>query len=208
MSVVVPSELFFISHAVAFQAAAPPPWRIQFMTPNIPRLTGYDVEDFLSGQKTLADIIHPLDHGRIGAVFAEDRTPFRIDDVRFLDHGGAERRGGIQGIILRNAEGRPQGLLGWIEEGRSPQADLAAVSAVLDSVDALVTIADMETHDVLFMNSTARAVFGEGLGRKCWQLYQPQLSGPCPFCREHALLDVAGQPLNGVVWEQQSQLTG
>lgn len=76
--------------------------------------------------------------------------------------------------------------------------------AILNHLDVLVYVADLETHDLLFINDYGRKLYGEPDGKKCWQLLQSDQSGPCGFCNNALLLDVDGEP-NGVhVWEFQN----
>lgn len=79
--------------------------------------------------------------------------------------------------------------------------DKAAVETVLDSLDALVYVADMQTHELLFVNAYGRRVWGEPGERKCWQFLQAAQSGPCSFCTNPKLLDEQGQPTGTLVWE-------
>jgi len=79
---------------------------------------------------------------------------------------------------------------------------------VLDSLDAIVYVADMTTHEVLFVNRYTRDLFGEAVGRVCWQVFQDGQSGPCAFCSNDRLLDADGQPIGVVVWEIQNTANG
>jgi PAS domain S-box-containing protein len=72
---------------------------------------------------------------------------------------------------------------------------------VLDGLDANVYVADMETHEVLFVNRSAREFFGDIVGRKCWQTIQTGQSGPCAFCTNARLVDGEGRPTGSCAWE-------
>jgi PAS domain S-box-containing protein len=74
-------------------------------------------------------------------------------------------------------------------------------SEVLNSFDALVYVVDMTTHEVLFVNRYGREVLGDLEGDICWRMIQPGQTGPCDFCTNDCLLDAAGKPTSGVVWE-------
>lgn len=76
----------------------------------------------------------------------------------------------------------------------------AILATVLDSLDALVYVADMETHELLFLNKYAQESFGNVTGRLCWQELHPGQDGPCPFCTNSRLC-VDGQPGEPVIWE-------
>lgn len=79
--------------------------------------------------------------------------------------------------------------------------DRMAIETVLDSLDALVYVADMNTHELLFLNAYGRTVWGDADGRKCWQVLQSGQTGPCSFCNNALLLDPHGKPSGVQVWE-------
>ncbi|MBI5557846.1 MAG: sensor domain-containing diguanylate cyclase [Deltaproteobacteria bacterium] len=79
--------------------------------------------------------------------------------------------------------------------------------AVLDSIDAIVYVADMQTHELLFVNKFAREIFGDIRGEICWQTLQAGQSGPCSFCTNDKLVDAAGLPLT-CRWEFRNTIDG
>lgn len=79
---------------------------------------------------------------------------------------------------------------------------------LLDSLDAVVYAADMQTHELLFMNAAARTISGGDVGDKCWQVMQSGQSGPCAFCSNDKLLDGQGFPAEPYVWEFQNTVDG
>ncbi|MEW6520547.1 MAG: diguanylate cyclase [Thermodesulfobacteriota bacterium] len=66
--------------------------------------------------------------------------------------------------------------------------------AVLDSIDAIVYLADMQTGELLFVNKYAKEIFGDITGGICWQTLQAGQSAPCPFCTNDQLINAAGEP--------------
>ncbi len=80
----------------------------------------------------------------------------------------------------------------------------AILATVLDSLDALVYVADMETHELLFLNKFARETFGNVTGKLCWQALQSSQSGPCASCTNNRLLRQDGQPGEPVIREFQN----
>ncbi|MCA1743443.1 MAG: PAS domain-containing protein [Desulfovibrionales bacterium] len=72
---------------------------------------------------------------------------------------------------------------------------------VLDSIDALIYVADMQTHELLFMNKHGQKLFGDVAGKKCWQVLQTGKNGPCSFCTNEKLLDSAGNSTGVHTWE-------
>lgn len=86
------------------------------------------------------------------------------------------------------------------------QAKTKQLETVLNSIDSLVYVADMETHDLLFINDYARKM-GLTPRQKCWQTLQKDMAGPCPFCTNDKLVDAQGRPTGVHVWEFQNTLT-
>lgn len=76
---------------------------------------------------------------------------------------------------------------------------------VLNSMDAIIYVADMQTHEILFANQNMKDSFGDHVvGRKCWEVIHGYSKGPCQFCTNERLLDENGM-LRGVCrWEYKS----
>jgi len=79
---------------------------------------------------------------------------------------------------------------------------------LMDSLDALVYVADMDTHEILFVNEIVKKRFGDITGKICWQSIQQGQSGPCPFCTNKYLLNGEGRPAKVYSWESQNSVTG
>ncbi len=79
-----------------------------------------------------------------------------------------------------------------------------AVSIILNNLDALVYVADMQTHELLYLNDYGRQRFGAPDGRCCWEILQQGQPGPCAFCTNPRLVDEQGQANGVYVWEFQN----
>ncbi|WP_456473243.1 ATP-binding protein [Desulfolithobacter sp.] len=79
---------------------------------------------------------------------------------------------------------------------------------VMDSLDALVYVADMETYEILFINRFGTRIWGDITGTICWQTLQSGQDGPCEFCTNKYLLNEDGTPGPTHVWEHQNLSTG
>jgi PAS domain S-box-containing protein len=80
--------------------------------------------------------------------------------------------------------------------------------AVMDSMDAAVYVADVETYEILYGNKYVRDLYGEVVGNTCWQVLQDGQSGPCDFCTKERLLTPDGEPAGVNVREYQKEDTG
>ncbi|HWQ67209.1 MAG TPA: PAS domain S-box protein [Methanospirillum sp.] len=83
----------------------------------------------------------------------------------------------------------------------------AQLYTILDSIDALVYVADMKNHDLLFINRRGRSKFGDITGKKCYKSIQNNQEGPCSFCTNHLLIDKSG-PTGVHRWEYQNTRNG
>jgi PAS domain S-box-containing protein len=75
---------------------------------------------------------------------------------------------------------------------------------VLDSMEAIVYVADMQSYEVLFANRYAEKLFGHITGKTCWQVLQSGMTGPCPFCKNKELLTPGGKATDTILWELQN----
>ena len=75
---------------------------------------------------------------------------------------------------------------------------------VLDSLEAIVYVADMQSHEVLFANRYTEKLFGHITGKTCWQVLQSDMTAPCPFCKKNKLIDSNGKPKDTIHWEMQN----
>ena len=81
------------------------------------------------------------------------------------------------------------------------------LTTVVDSMDALVYIADMDTYEILFINEYGRRIHGNIAGQICWKAIQGQ-DEPCWFCTNDKLIDKDGNPTGVYAWEYQNILNG
>ncbi len=84
----------------------------------------------------------------------------------------------------------------------------AALITILDSLDAIVYVADMNNHNILYINEYTRRIFGNIEGKLCWQALQVDQSGPCSFCSNDKLLTRGGKPAGVYHWEYQNTRNG
>ena len=75
---------------------------------------------------------------------------------------------------------------------------------VLDSLEAFVYVADMQSYEILFANRYAEKFFGHITGKTCWKVLQSGMTGPCPFCNNNKLVTPAGKPKDTILWEIQN----
>lgn len=89
----------------------------------------------------------------------------------------------------------------YIEETKS------MLYSILDSIDAIVYVADMETYELLYLNRLGRSLFGGVIGQKCYEHLHCAEPYPCPFCTNHLLVK-DGKPTGVHRWEHKNPVTG
>jgi PAS domain S-box-containing protein len=189
--------------------------RLVMMNPAGLRMIEAESLDQVRGQK-----VYPL-------VSPEYRNQFREMVKRVLD--GEEGHlvfeiTGLKGnrcwletnsVPLRDASGTIIGLLGVTRDiTRNKKAEEELIQSherfktIMDSIDSVVYVADMETYELLYLNEYSKKIFGDGVGKKCWQILQKDQNGPCDFCTNKYLLNDDGAPGKPYEWEFQNTQNG
>ena len=79
---------------------------------------------------------------------------------------------------------------------------------VLNSIDATIYVADMDTHEILFVNQNMIESFGRDMtGEICYAAFR-NVSEPCALCTNAKLLDREGKPSGVQVWQDKNPITG
>jgi PAS domain S-box-containing protein len=88
------------------------------------------------------------------------------------------------------------------------QESFETLVTVLDSTDADIYVADLETYEVLFANKHKLDTFGarDPVGKPCWEVFRNSC-GPCSHCNNDRLLDEEGNPTGVHVWEGRNSVT-
>jgi PAS domain S-box-containing protein len=83
-----------------------------------------------------------------------------------------------------------------------------ALDTILGNVDAAIYVADMDTHEILYANKYVTDIFGDVVGKICWQVLQSGQSGTCDFCTNDKLVDSRGESTGTYAWEFQNTING
>lgn len=76
--------------------------------------------------------------------------------------------------------------------------------ALLDGIDDIVYVADPDTFEILYFNRTARDIWGNATGEKCYKVLQNR-DEPCPFCTNDKIF--GKNEGKAYVWEFQNEVT-
>lgn len=82
------------------------------------------------------------------------------------------------------------------------------LTTIFDSVNAVIYVADLTTHEILYLNRFGAALFGQDWqGKRCCEILQAGEADPCSFCTGESLV-ANGEPQQGYAWEFQNSVTG
>ena len=203
---------------MAFSVENNPERTLHFVSDGGLDLTGYTPNELLGpDHSSLAALIHPEDRERVVSLArhaASCGRPYEAE-YRLLHANGTER------IVLERATGVTsrfldktvlEGFVTDITERKNAALQIMQshqqLLTILDSIEAHIFVADMETHEVLFVNRKMKEAFGSTLtGNVCYTSFQRQ-DTPCPFCTSHQLLDGHGEPGPVIQWENLNPVTG
>ena len=80
--------------------------------------------------------------------------------------------------------------------------------AILNGIESTIYVADINTHEILFMNDYMKKLFKEDLtGGICWKAFRHQ-DRPCRHCTNRFLLDGDKNPTGIHLWEDKHPITG
>ena len=80
--------------------------------------------------------------------------------------------------------------------------------AIMDGIEGAVYVADMQTYNLLHVNSYVEKHFGKNLvGKKCYEVLRERHDKPCAFCTNDRLL-VNGKPGPPIIWDYYNNKTG
>ncbi len=166
----------------------------------------FPIAEKYGGLLVLQDITAPLRDRRL---FIIQTSLFALIllaiTMAFLFYSFGELIGKLE-IARRHQEKLLDKLRTEIRERRRTEERLVSANdrftTVMENLGAAVFAIDLATHEVLFANKFVRRVFGEAVGKACWQIFMDGQSGPCDFCPGPFLVDEQQHPRGKVhVWE-------
>jgi len=108
--------------------------------------------------------------------------------------------------IIDQAEKRYDIEQSLIAQKNKNKNEFAIFKDIFDSMEAIVYVSDMQTHELLYTNKKFTETLGydeplafEGL--KCWQVIQKGQTAPCSFCTNKRLIQADGNPGEPFEWE-------
>ncbi len=118
-------------------------------------------------------------------------------------------------LVSRTDDGKPLMMVGThqdITDRKQAEERLTGAHnrllTILNSIDATIYVADMNTHEILFMNNDMIKSFGgDFIGKRCFEVFRGE-KRPCSDCTNSQLVDANGNPRGVVVWQGKNPITG
>ncbi len=131
-----------------------------------------------------------------------------VIEYRMRNSQGGYRWFSDSHAIVRDAHGQPAFVIGGnrdITDQKVAEQELKSAyerfTTVLDSISAHIYVADMQTHEILFMNRAMRDDFGDGhIGERCYRIFRGA-DDACPHCSNAKLVNPDGQSTGVHTWE-------
>ena len=203
---------------MAFCSGANDERTLLFVSEGCRTLTGYSSEELLcEDHRSLTELIHPQDRGKVLEIVRRARRsqqPYEVE-YRLRAADGFERvvleRGVAVSVAAGNA-GLIEGFAVDITEQKNSAERIAdshrQLLTILDSIEAQIFVADMASHEVLFVNRKQQEAFGGNWQNEpCYRVFQNK-DAPCEFCTHKHLLNSQGEPGPVCQWESSNPVTG
>jgi len=95
-----------------------------------------------------------------------------------------------------------------LEHEQQMENQFLQLTTIFDSVNAIIYVADLTTHELLYVNRFGIDLFGKDWrGKRCYEVIQAGQADPCSFCTNDLLVS-GGEPQPPYIWEFQNTVTG
>ncbi len=187
----------------------------EWVTGALKRLTGFTKQEVQS-RGGWESLIYPEDM----SIPLEQLKSLFSNQSKTVEYRITDKKGNIRWMrdfakpIWDEKENRLRQIYGAVQEfTEQKETEMALRTSherfltVLDSIDATVYVADMETYEILFMNKHMIESFGRNMtGEICWDGFRGE-AGPCSHCTNDRLIDAKGEPTGVYVWQDKNPIT-
>jgi PAS domain S-box-containing protein len=186
-----------------------------YASPEFYTFTGFSTEELL--KMNSRELFTPEKFAEALKILEEElanreKHAGRVFETYHLRKDGNEVPVEISAKIIWNDKWEPIGISGYtrdITERKRNEEIIKSANArftsIMNSLDATVYVADMETYELLFINNSLREDIGNYKGKVCWEVLQKDQTGPCEFCTNEKLLAKDGKPGRIYSWEFQNK---
>ena len=184
---------------------------VEYVSPNVKKVFGYDAKDFMSGKIKYENIVHPEDLEKISQetkLHAKKTSHFE-QEYRIID-----ARGKVRWVhdftLIKRKKGEITHYHGYIMDitdkkmmEKNLEKEHEQLLSIFNGINEPIYVADPQTYEILFANETLKKFFGKNIiGKKCYKIFQ-NLDKPCDFCTNDKIL---GKNFGKVyIWEFQNK---
>ncbi|MBT8341005.1 MAG: response regulator [Desulfatitalea sp.] len=194
-----------------------PQGELHYVSPSCQRITGYTADEFMANPDLLATIVHEKDMDRTSNHLSADTREnpdvdfmdFRIvrsdQQIKWISHFCLPVYSDNGNYLGRRASNRDITDRKVIEDKLSLHHE--RFLTVLNSIDASIYVADLDTYEILFMNKHMIETYGEDMtGGRCYEALRDE-SEPCDWCNNYELINEHMEPSGVHIWQEQNPVT-
>ena len=135
-------------------------------------------------------------------------------ELRMVSQDGISFRARLDILALKGSDGSPGYIIALcdITDGKqAEQEDGLRIQneicfQVLNGLDFIIYVVDMETNEILFINTHGEKLWGDLKGKIYREAIHPDQSGPAEYCTYSDLFGPDGNPADKIVWEYQDNV--
>ncbi len=189
--------------------------RVTSMNPVAERLCGWPLSE--AGGRPLTEVFRIVNaqtreaaDDPVATVLASGQVVGLANHTLLLARHGAEYQIADSAAPIRSSDGKTTGVVLVFSDVTEKYAREAAIKAereqllsIFNSIDAMIYIADPETHELLYTNKKLAGLLQKDcIGEKCYKVLQGR-DAPCPFCTNQIILEHKPAPYS---WEYYNPL--
>ena len=186
---------------------------VTFWNPASETLYGYTAEEALG--KKIENLIIPEQMQQVVIdshyKWIKEDTPIPAGEVVLINKDGEETPVYSSHIMHESDTGREMvcidvDLRPIKQAEKSLRAANEKFTTAMNALNSLIYVSDINTYEILFINSFGEKTLGAKVGDTCWEALQKGCTGPCSFCTNDRLLDSNNEPLPPYTWEFQNTI--
>jgi diguanylate cyclase (GGDEF)-like protein/PAS domain S-box-containing protein len=147
------------------------------------QMTGYTEQELL--KQSILDSMAPEFYNEGLSMFARASQSGQVaGDILARRKNGEKYWASLVSLKLSDRE-----IIGFVQDITDKKESAARLLSehrqmlsIFDHMDTLIYVVDTDTYEVLFVNQYGRKIFGDIVGKTCWQAIHQDKSDRCSFC--------------------------
>lgn len=189
-------------------------YAVTYANATMARMLGYTPDEMIGQNATDLTVSKEM-QAHLNHMTTQARDSHRQYEARFVKKDGTALWAIVSATPLFTPDGTFDGafaMLTDITARKAAEEELEHTQqiflAILNGIESTIYVADMETHEVLFMNDYMKELFGaDHTGEICWKALRHQ-DKPCRHCSNRFLVNGNNAPTGIHLWEDQHPVTG